>query len=85
MKYLVIIAICAVVVFILAKVIAAPAKVIKQVIINIVLGTFMLYLINYVGSYFNYSLGFNTVNAVIIGLLGVPGVIALVVLKYLGI
>ncbi len=85
MNQIAIILLCAAGVFLLAKVISIPAKIIKQVIINIILGTLMLYLVNYIGSYFNYSIGFSNQNAIIIGLLGVPGVIAIVVMKYLGI
>lgn len=85
MNQIIIILLCLAGVYMLGKVISIPAKAIKQVVINVVLGTLMLYLINYVGMYFNYSIPFSNQNAIIIGLLGVPGVIAIVVMKYLGI
>ncbi|MEG0072912.1 MAG: pro-sigmaK processing inhibitor BofA family protein [Clostridia bacterium] len=76
---------CALFIFLMGKIFSFPAKVIYKIIINIILGTLMLFLVNYIGGYFNYKIAFNTVNSIIIGLLGVPGVIAIMVLKYLNI
>lgn len=41
----------------------------------------MIYLINLVGSVFNFHIGLNYITAIFTGILGVPGVILLVILK----
>ncbi len=41
----------------------------------------MIYLINLVGGIFNFHIGLNYITAIFTGILGVPGVILLVILK----
>lgn len=41
----------------------------------------MIYLINLVGAIFNFHIGLNYITAIFTGILGVPGVILLVVLR----
>lgn len=41
----------------------------------------MIYLINLVGTLFNFHIGINYITAIFTGILGVPGVILLVILK----
>lgn len=41
----------------------------------------MIYLINLIGGLFNFHIGLNYITAIFTGILGVPGVILLVVLK----
>lgn len=41
----------------------------------------MIYLINLVGTLFNFHIGLNYITAIFTGILGVPGVILLVILK----
>ena len=41
----------------------------------------MIYLINLVGMLFNFHIGLNYITAIFTGILGVPGVILLVILK----
>ena len=48
---------------------------------NAIIGGVFLFLFNIVGSIFNLSLEINPLNAIIVGFLGVPGVILLLVLK----
>lgn len=41
----------------------------------------MIYLINLVGAIFNFHIGLNYITAIFTGILGVPGVILLVILR----
>lgn len=50
-------------------------------IIQIAIGAIVLYLLNTVGSYVNVNVPINPITAAITGLLGVPGLLALLVIK----
>lgn len=41
----------------------------------------MIYLINLIGSLFSFHIGLNYITAILAGILGIPGVILLVILK----
>lgn len=45
------------------------------------MGALMIYLINLVGSLFNFHIGLNYITAIFTGILGVPGVILLMILR----
>ncbi|PRR76948.1 SigmaK-factor processing regulatory protein BofA [Clostridium liquoris] len=76
-----IIAILALVV--LVKIFAWPLAILTKLIINGVMGAVLLFLINMVGSLFNFSIGINAATALIAGFFGVPGVIFLIIFKVL--
>ena len=78
MEYLIFLA-CIVAVFVIAKVLSWPFKLIIKLIVNIILGAIMLYLINFAGAFIGISIAINWVTALIAGLLGVPGVILLII------
>lgn len=59
-----------------------PLKWIIRLIWNSILGGFMLFIINIIGGIWGISLTINPLSAVIAGVLGVPGVILLFILKY---
>ncbi|WP_123052601.1 pro-sigmaK processing inhibitor BofA family protein [Clostridium sp. JN-1] len=67
--------------YILVKVFAWPLKILFKLIINGVLGTILLVLVNLVGHYFNFYIGINAATALIAGFFGIPGVIFLIVFK----
>lgn len=68
-------------VYFIAKVITLPAKLIMKLIYNGIIGGIMLWVVNLVGSAFNFEIGINVVSALIAGFLGIPGVIALILWK----
>ena len=51
--------------------------------LNTVLGFVGLFLVNWLGSYIGISLGINVVNAVVVGTFGIPGLILLLLLRWL--
>ena len=65
------------------KLFLTPIKFIFKLLINTAVGFVCLWLLNYFGAFFNVSLGLNLVNALVVGVLGVPGVVLLLILKYL--
>ena len=52
-------------------------------IFNTLLGFAVLIIVNFLGGYIGISLGVNWINAVVIGILGLPGVALLLVLQWL--
>lgn len=58
-------------------------KLIKKLLINTVLGGVFLAVINFIGIYFNFYIALNIYSALIIGILGVPGLILLICLKFM--
>ena len=58
-------------------------RIIISTSIPIVLGAAMVYLANLIGGVFGFSLEFTAVNALIAGIFGIPGVIALILFQFL--
>jgi SigmaK-factor processing regulatory protein BofA. len=58
-------------------------KIVKRLLINILLGVILLIIINFIGIYFNFSIALNVYSALIVGILGVPGLVLLVFLKFM--
>lgn len=68
--------------YIIGRILFVPVKFVLKLIYNGIIGGIMLWFLNIVGSYFGLHIAINPVTALVAGFLGVPGVILLVVLKY---
>ncbi|HBG08968.1 MAG: pro-sigmaK processing inhibitor BofA family protein [Limnochordia bacterium] len=67
----------------LGKMLLIPLRTIFNLIVNAVIGGGVLLLINFVGSFWGFHVGVNPVTALVVGLLGVPGVLLLIALRLL--
>ena len=76
---------CLAILVIFGKYFAFPLKKILKLIGNSILGAIIIFLINLVGTSFNFHIGFSIINSVIVGILGIPGACLLVLLKVFGI
>lgn len=65
--------------YVLIKILAAPIKLIFKLLINAALGFLLLFLANFVGGFFDFSIPVNLVTCLISGVFGIPGVIFLVI------
>lgn len=74
---------CVSVLFIFGKLFVLPMKKILKLIMNSFLGSILIYIINIVGASFNFHIGLNLGTSIFIGILGVPGAILLVILKFM--
>lgn len=74
---------CICFIFIIGRIFIVPIKKILKLIFNSVLGGIIIYVINLVGANFGFHIGLNIVNSVIIGLLGLPGAVCLIIVKIL--
>ena len=76
----------AIIVLLLAKfVFKVNVKRLIELIINIVLGIIVLWLINKFGGSLGISIPINIITAIVVGILGLPGVIILILLNLIGI
>ncbi len=76
---------CIAILIVFGKYFAFPLKKILKLIGNSLLGALIIFLINLVGTSFNFHIGFSIINSIIVGILGIPGAILLILLKVFGI
>ena len=60
---------------------SVPLKALFKLIVNSVLGGLLIFIINLIGSAWGFHIGVNVVTAVLVGILGIPGAILLIILK----
>ena len=72
-----------VILFIVLKLISLPLKLIIKLMVNAFLGGAILFLINLVGARFGFVLDINWLTSLLVGFLGVPGVIVVVILHFI--
>ena len=65
------------------RVFIAPIKIIVKLLFNTALGFAGLILLDQFGAYIGITLGVNLINAVVTGVLGLPGLALLLLLKWL--
>ena len=83
MDFLVIIAYVAgvLILYALGKMLLIPLKSIFNLIVNAGVGGGVLLVINFIGGYWGFGVGVNPITALVVGLLGVPGVILIIALR----
>lgn len=74
---------CICFIFIFGRIFIIPLKKIFKIIINSILGGITLYLINFVGGNFGFHIGLNILTSMLIGILGLPGAVLLIIIKLL--
>ncbi|RYL94208.1 pro-sigmaK processing inhibitor BofA family protein [Sporolactobacillus sp. Y61] len=87
MQQFLLIAGCAVVLFLLMLVLSGslrPLRWLGKLAVRLTVGVFMLFLLNVIGESFNLHIPINLATASISGILGLPGVAALVFIKLSG-
>ena len=72
---------CAFVALGVVQLFSAPFKLALRVLVNTLLGFAALFALNLAGTLTGFTLGLNLFNALVIGILGVPGLALLVLLK----
>lgn len=72
---------CIAILWIIGKVFSIPFKAIFKLVANSILGGLIIFLINLVGSAFEFHIGLNIGTALLVGILGIPGAILLIILK----
>ena len=85
MSYLTMILIAIIVLLLDKFVLKVNTKRLIELIINILLGIVVIWLINKFGGSLGISIPLNFITALVVGVLGIPGVIILVLLNLIGI
>ena len=67
--------------FIFGRVFIVPIKKVLKLVINSVLGGIAIFLINLIGANFGFHIGLNILTSILVGILGLPGAICLVIVK----
>ena len=70
-------------IILLIKLLSAPFRKIIKLLLNALMGFVMLYAVNFFGAFIGIELDVNLISALVAGFLGVPGIVLLVVLKFL--
>lgn len=74
---------CICFIFIFGRIFILPLKKIVKLIFNSILGGVSIFIINLVGATFGFHIGLNFFTSIVIGLLGLPGAVCLIVVKLL--
>lgn len=74
---------CVGIIMVFGKTIFMPMKKIIKFIVNSILGAILIFIINLIGISFDFHIGFNIINSITVGVLGVPGACLLILLKVL--
>lgn len=69
--------------FIFGKLFIVPIKTILKLVLNSFLGAFLIYIINLIGAMWGFHIGINIITSIFVGMLGIPGVIVIVIIKFL--
>lgn len=68
-------------IYFIGKMFLMPVRIIWKLIYNGIIGGIMLWIVNFVGASFGFSIGINFISALVAGFLGIPGVILLILFK----
>lgn len=69
--------------YVVGRVLIMPLKIVIKLVYNALIGGAVLLLLNFIGGYVGLHIALNPVTALVVGFLGVPGVIMLLVLQYI--
>lgn len=83
MQYFVFFIVGLVLLFLIAKIISLPFKILWKLVINAILGGVLLLLFNFIGGFFSVTLAINIWTALIVGFFGIPGIIFLLIFKFI--
>ena len=69
--------------FIIGRIFILPIKSICKLLFNSILGGLLILTINYIGGFFSFHIGLNLFTIIFVSILGVPGSILLIIIKFL--
>ena len=69
------------VLYIVLKILALPVKLIIKLVINGLIGGLIIFGINWIGANFGFTLPLEWWSAILVGILGIPGAIILILIQ----
>ena len=70
------------VLFVVLKLLALPMKLIIKLVINGLVGGIIIFVVNLIGANFGFMINLDWITALIVGILGVPGVVIVTILQF---
>lgn len=83
MENIIIFLACICFLFILGRIFIIPIKWVLKLVFNSVLGALLIFSINLIGGVWGIHIGLNFLTAILVGMLGIPGAIFLIVISLL--
>lgn len=74
---------CICFIFLFGRIFIVPLKKILKIVLNSILGGVVIYMINVIGGIWGFHIGLNFFTSILIGLLGLPGAVCLIIVKLL--
>lgn len=75
--------VCIVFLVILGKIFMLPFRSILRLIGNSIMGGLIIYIINLIGGLWGFHIGLNLITSIFVGILGIPGAVLLIILKFI--
>ncbi len=72
---------CICFIFIFGRIFIVPLKKILKLVFNSILGGIAIFIINLVGGAFGFHIGLNFITSILVGILGLPGAVVLILIK----
>lgn len=67
--------------FIIGRIFIVPLKTIFKFILNSIIGGIVIFIINFIGGFFNFHIGLNLITSIFVGILGIPGAVVVIIIK----
>jgi inhibitor of the pro-sigma K processing machinery len=67
--------------YIVGMILVIPIRILIKLLINGLIGGVVLFIFNLIGGIFNLAITLNPLNAIIVGFLGIPGVVLILILQ----
>lgn len=83
MENIIIFLACICFLFIIGKIFIVPIKWIIKLIFNSILGALIIWAINLIGGIWGFHIGLNFMTSIMVGILGIPGAVCLIVISLL--
>lgn len=80
MENIIIFLACICFLFIIGRIFIIPIRWICKLIFNSILGALLIFAINLIGGIWGFHIGLNFLTAIMVGILGIPGAICLIVI-----
>lgn len=74
---------CVFAIFVIGKIFLFPIKLLLKLVLNTVIGGAIIYIINLIGANFGFHIGLNIITSLVVGILGIPGAILLIILQFI--
>lgn len=74
---------CILAIVVVGKIFLFPLRLLLKLIFNTVIGAAIIYIINLIGANFGFHIGLNLVTSLVVGILGIPGAVLLLILQFI--